>query len=145
FLFLPNPSQLIDLPAFERAWLLNSDEGRGWATQRGLTPEQIQMVPPTQACGPDTQLPDLTITEPQEGQTYSGKIQIRGTADASNFSHYYVDFGLGPEPDAWGVVQPAVNQPVHDGVLAELDLRAFENGVITIRVVVVDQQNRQAE
>ncbi len=145
FLFLPDVSSTIDSAAFAREWLLTTEEGRAWASQRGLSAEQIQAVPPTEACGPDTPSPKLTIDQPQPDSRQSGMLVIRGTVDAPNFAYYYVDFGLGPDPQGWGVVQAATNQPVQDGVLAQLDLTPFENGPMTIRVVLVDAAGNMAE
>jgi membrane carboxypeptidase/penicillin-binding protein PbpC len=145
YLFLPNPSQLIDISAQERNWLLNTPEGQAWATQRGIPPDQIQAQPPTQACGPDTQIPEISINDPAPNSSHSGTLIITGTADAPNFSHYYVDFGFGPDPQGWGSLQAANPQAIHDGVLGQLDLAPFENGPMTIRVVVVDASGHSAE
>jgi len=145
FLYLPNPSKLIDVSSFERNWLQTSAEGQAWAAQRGIPADQLQAVPPTEQCGPDTPIPQIVISDPAENSTQHGKITIMGTADAPNFSHYYIDFGLGPDPQGWGVVQGATSTPVHDAVLGEIDLSPFEDGPMTIRVTVVDAQGHHAE
>jgi len=145
FIVLPDPSPLIDLAAFERDWLLNTPEGQAWLTQRSIPPDRLQVPLPTEACGPDTPLPQIVISEPAPDSVQNGTLTVRGTADVNNFSHYYVDFGLGPDPEGWGVLQPATSTPVHDGVLGQLDLAPFGDGPMTLRVVVVDNVGHSSE
>jgi membrane peptidoglycan carboxypeptidase len=145
FLALPDPSSIIDLTAFERNWLLNTAEGQAWLTARGIPPDRVGVPLPTEACGPDTPLPEIAITEPAPDSVQTGTLTVRGTADSRNFAHYYVDFGLGPDPEGWGVLQPATTNPVHDGVLGQLNLEPFVSGPMTIRVVVVDTAGHSAE
>ncbi len=144
YVVLPNPSQLIDLRGFERDWLLNTDTGRDWATKRGIPLNRFEQ-PPDQSCGPDTPRPTLAITAPEADSQQSGILVVRGTADAPNFSHYIVDFGLARNPQGWGTLQPPTYQPVHDDVLGQLDLNPFENGVMTIRLLVYDTAGHSAE
>jgi membrane peptidoglycan carboxypeptidase len=147
FLMLPNPSQLIDVAAFSRDWLLTSNEGQAWAAQRGITPEQIQKLPPTAACDQNTVLPNIEITNPVEGGTYNGVLQITGTVGATNFDHYYVDFGLSADPIGWGSANVAdPHAQINNGVLSELNLDLINySGPMTIRVVVVDTAGHSAE
>ncbi|HEC23678.1 MAG TPA: hypothetical protein ENI95_12265, partial [Chloroflexi bacterium] len=145
FIVLPNPSQLIDLRQFERDWLLNTEEGRAWAAERAIPLDRILEDPPEGACGPDTPVPTLFIDAPQPGSEQSGTLVVFGSVDAPNFSHYVVDFGLGPDPEGWGVLQPPTYEPVRNGILGELDLTPFENGEMTIRLVVYDTEGHSAE
>jgi penicillin-binding protein 1C len=145
FVVLPNPSQLIDLREFERNWLLNTEEGRQWAAQRAIPLDALQINPPEEACGPDTVSPTLFIDTPQANSDQQGVITIYGSADAPNFSHYVIDFGLGPDPGGWGAVKPPTFEPVQNGVLAEFDLSDFENGPLTIRLLVFDTEGHSAE
>ncbi len=144
FVVLPNPSQLIDIRPAIRDWLLNTDRGRQWATERGIPLDRFE-EPPEEACGPDTPSPTLVISEPLPGSKQSGKLIVRGSVDAPNFSHYIIDYGLGPDPQGWGVLQGPTSQPVIDGALGQLDLKSFENGEMTIRLVVFDTFGHSAE
>lgn len=143
FVVLPNPSQLIDLREFEKNWLLNTAEGQAWATQRGIPLDRFE-DPPTQACGPDTPAPQIAITFPPPGSTQSGILTVFGTADAPNFSHYSVDFGLSEDPIGWGVLQGDTYQAVHDGALGQIDLSPFQSGPMTIRLNVYDNAGHSA-
>ncbi|MBN1310036.1 MAG: transglycosylase domain-containing protein [Anaerolineae bacterium] len=146
FVVLPNPSQYmgIDMPAFERDWLINTDGGRDWATRRGIALDSFE-VAPTEACKPDTPRPTIVIDTPQPGSEQKGVVRVSGTVDAPNFSHYTVEFGVSEDPIGWGVMQGATAQVVHSGPLAQADLSAYSSGLMTIRVTVFDTQGHRAE
>jgi membrane peptidoglycan carboxypeptidase len=145
FVVLPNTSQSmgIDIPGFEREWLVNTDAGRDWATRRALPLDRFEMAP-TEACKPDSPKPTIVIDSPQPGSEQTEIVTVTGTVDAPNFSHYTVDFGVGDSPIGWGVLQPETHQPVHNGQLGQANLSAY-GGVMTIRVTVYDTQGHHAE
>ncbi len=145
FLILPDPSPTLDMVSFERNWLVNTSEGQSWAAQRAVSVEWLQADAPTQSCDPNTPRPQVAITNPTSDSRQSGMLIIQGTADVTNFSHYYIEYGLGPDPQGWGSAQGPTGVPVHDGPLGQLDLSQLPNGQITIRLVVVDQAGHQAE
>jgi penicillin-binding protein 1C len=146
FIVLPNPSQTagIDMPAFERDWLLNSDEGKAWATSRGIPLDRFEMAP-TEACKPDSPKPTIVIDTPQAGSEQMGVVTVTGTVDAPNFSHFRVEFGVGDNPIGWGVMQDDTSQAVHSGPLGQADLAAYGSGIMTIRVIVYDTEGHHAE
>lgn len=145
YLVLPNASQLIDMRPFIRSWLLNSELGQGFLASRGIPPEVVMLDPPDQACGPDTPQPNIAITAPQEGSTQENIVTVYGTVDVPNFSHYRVEFGVSHEPLGWGIVQGDTSQRVTDNALGQIDLSAYEDGPITIRVLVFDTEGHSAE
>jgi membrane peptidoglycan carboxypeptidase len=145
FLALPNPSQLIDVRPAIRAWLTGTQAGQAWVAARGISPEFLAQDAPEQECGPDTPRPDLAITEPQEGSTQGNIVTVWGTVDAPNFSHYRVEYGVSHDPIGWGVVQGDTSQIIHNGVLGQVDLSAYEDGPMTIRLIVFDTQGHSAE
>jgi hypothetical protein len=65
--------------------------------------------------------------------------------DAPNFSHYTVEFGLGPDPQGWGIIQGPTSQKVTNGPLARFDVTPFENMQVTIRVRVFDTEGNDAD
>jgi penicillin-binding protein 1C len=143
-LALPDYSQLIDLPAFERAWLAETGEGQAWAATRSLDLADIGR-PPEGECREDTPIPTIFIDSPLSNEEVQGEITIIGTVDAPNFSHYTVEFGLGPDPQGWGIIQGPTNQKVTHGPLARFDVTPFENMQVTIRVRVFDTQGHDAD
>jgi membrane peptidoglycan carboxypeptidase len=86
------------------------------------------------------------VFDPIDGQTVEGLVRIAGTAMASNFSYYQVEYGESWEPGAWGIVAGPVYQPVENGDLALWDVQALPNeGAHTVRVVAVDTQGQRYE
>ncbi|MBN1427288.1 MAG: transglycosylase domain-containing protein [Anaerolineae bacterium] len=146
FIVLPNPSQSmgIEVPTFARDWLINTDMGRDWATRRAIPLDRFELAP-TESCQPDSPKPDIVIDSPQSGSEQPGVVRVIGTADAPNFSHYVVEYGVSEDPIGWGVMQGPTAQAVHGGALAQADLSAYGDGIMTIRVIVYDTQGHQAE
>ncbi len=144
FVVLPNPSHLIDIAGAEKDWLLNNDNGKDWATRRGIPLDRFEDAP-TQACPPGSPAPTIVITSPQAGTQQSGLLIVTGTVDAPDFAYYTVDFGLAEDPIGWGVLQAETHQAVHDGKLGELNLSVFDPGPLTIRVTVYDNAGHHAE
>lgn len=144
FLVLPNHSQLIDLRPFIRNWLTGTEMGQGWLAQRGLADALNTNPPPEESCGPDTPRPTIQIAEPVEGGTQENVVVVRGTVEAPNFSHYRVEFGVSHNPAGWGVVQGDTSQQINNNVLGMIDLSGYEDGPMTIRVVVYDTAGHSA-
>ena len=65
----------------------------------------------------------VVIFDPFDGQTVQGVVRIAGSAIASNFSYYQVEYGESWEPGAWGVVAGPIYQPVENGDLALWNVR----------------------
>jgi len=144
FVVLPNPSQLIDVRPSEKDWLLNTDQGKEWATRRGIPLDRFEDAP-IKSCQPGASGPTIEIASPKAGTDHSGALIVTGTVDAPDFAYYTVDFGLAEDPIGWGVLQGETPIVVHDGKLGELNLAAFEPGPLTIRVTVYDKAGHHAE
>src|SRR5574341_194759 len=145
FLVFPNHSQLIDIRPVIRLWLTTTDRGTAWLTERGISPDVLQKLPPEEECGPDTPRPLLEITNPQPGSEQSGEVIVMGSVDAPNFSHYVIDFGLSEDPQGWGSVQGPTSQPIINGALGRFDVSELPNGPGPIRLVVFDKEGHSAE
>lgn len=90
-------------------------------------------VPPSSCPDPNT-----CITNPRPGESLSGSVAIRGTANHPQFQFYKIEYGLGGNPDQWHSIGDIVHSPVVDGVLLSFDTRALPNGVYSLRLTVVD-------
>lgn len=145
YLVLPNHSQITDLRPFIRNWLFNTEQGQAWLAQRNLGDEVSLDPPPEETCGPDAPRPVLEITSPTEGSVEENVVVVRGTVDAPNFSHYRVEFGVSHDPIGWGVVQGDTSQAISNGVLGMIDLSNYEDGPMTIRLIVYDTEGHSAE
>jgi penicillin-binding protein 1C len=145
YLYLENPSQLIDMRPFIRSWLVNTNKGLNWLAARGIDPAIAAQPPPTERCPADTPQPQIAITHPTEGSVQGNVVTVTGTVDAPNFSRYRVEFGVSNDPIGWGVVQGDTSVRVTDGPLGQVDLSSYEDGPITIRVIVFDTEGHSAE
>ncbi len=148
YLALPNPSRTIDAAAAARDWLLGTELGRAWAEQRGIPPEQLaerlQGIP-TGECTPDTPRPIVVITSPAPGSEQSGVIPIIGSANAPNFSHYIIEFGISADPQGWGTAQGRTSIPIDNNIMGQLDLNPLPDGPTTLRLLVFDTAGHVAE
>src|SRR5690606_32239433 len=138
-------SQITDLRPFIRNWLFNTEQGQAWLAQRNLGDEVSLDPPPEETCGPDAPRPVLEITSPTEGSVEENVVVVRGTVDAPNFSHYRVEFGVSHDPIGWGVVQGDTSQAISNGVLGMIDLSNYEDGPMTMRLIVYDTEGHRAE
>ena len=105
------------------------------------TPSPTPPPAPSASC-PD---PNVQIVAPIAGQTFSGAIQIRGTADAPNFAFYKFTLS-GPATN--NVTQTAgdvVRAPVRDGVLGAIDTTNLVTapGAYVLGLVVVDNTGNE--
>jgi hypothetical protein len=88
----------------------------------------------------------VLIFDPIDGQTVQGIVRIAGSATASDFSYYQVEYGESWEPGAWGIVAGPIYQPIENGDLALWDVQGLPNeGPHALRVVAVDTQGQRYE
>jgi 1A family penicillin-binding protein len=129
------PPELVQESVFE----VYPDEYREWAERAGIA------QPPKEECEVHSYAATVELTSPQTGQQVDGTVAVRGTADTSDFSHFVVEYGIGPDPIGWGVVAGPQYEPVHDGLLARWRTQDLENGLHSLRIVVFDRQGHSAE
>lgn len=103
----------------------------GWGTS-GTVALQIT------ATTPDTEAPDVAITNPTDGSTVSGTVDIRGTVSDANPDHYYlvVKDQDGDVVDGPGTV-PA-NQSFNDQPLFNWDTTTLSDGTYTVWLAARD-------
>lgn len=117
----------------ERIYEVYPPEGEWWALQHNIP------QPPKEYCPLHTFSPEVRIDYPLEGQTLQGLIEIRGTVKVPDFSHYIVEYGLGPDPARWTAIAGPVWVMVENGLLALWDSSLVENGFYTVRIVAFDR------
>jgi hypothetical protein len=103
------------------------------------SPEVVQ-TPAPQVRPPACPDPNVRITSPGVGQVVQGNVAVRGTASIDNFQYYKVEVGPGASPrdDQWTVVGDLQRSPVSGGLLATFHAGAYQPGIYTLRLVVVD-------
>jgi len=129
------PVELVE----ERLFEVYPAEFHDWTQRAGI------QQPPLHECELHTHAAVVEITHPASDQYLEGGIDILGSADISDFSHFVVEYGIGPDPIGWGVVAGPRAEPVHNGLLARWRTRALENGLYSLRVVVFDHQGHSQE
>ncbi len=75
------------------------------------------------------------ITSPVQGQLIGGPTQIQGTAAATAFVYYTLEYGIGEAPAAWVPITLG-RTPVAHGVLATWDTLGLGEPVVTLRLTV---------
>ncbi len=128
--------------ALAQNWMQTTAAGQQWAANQGST--QTATAPPTQACDANTPRPRAEITSPRNEADAPDRaaIEIRGTAMGPNFQGYQVEYGLGQDPEGWGMVRERRPEAVQDGRLATWDASQIEySGPVTIRIIVFGPDN----
>lgn len=89
--------------------------------------------------------PNVQLVAPVAGQTFSGPIQLRGTADAPNFAFYKFTIRGPATNDAEVTAGEVVRTPMRDNVLGEIDAGALlqQPGQYLISLVVVDNTGNE--
>ena len=129
------PEQVVVEKYFE----VYPEEYRWWAEEHGI--EQ----PPADFCPLHTEPTEVVILQPAEGQMVEGVVPVIGRVRMPDFDHYEVQYGVGPDPIAWGWVSGPHLAQVEDGLLTEWDTRATRNGLRTLRVVAFDRHGNTVE
>lgn len=129
------PAEVLEESIFE----VYPEEYEEWAERAGIP------QPPRERCHVHAQPAGVELTYPLRGQEVEGRVEIWGSADIADFSHFVVEYGIGPDPIGWGMVGEPRYEPVHDGLLARWRTQQLDNGLYSLRVVVFDHQGHSAE
>jgi hypothetical protein len=103
-----------------------------WARENGI----VQLPPAT---GPVVSGMGA-ISSPNSGTSVRGEVAIAGSAQASSFVRYSLDFGSGVTPTSWSPIGPPKTQQVNNSTLGVWDTRGLADGVYTLRLTVQDSQ-----
>jgi hypothetical protein len=77
------------------------------------------------------------ISSPGVNQTVHGLVEIRGTANASSFQFYKVEFRFGDNTGEFHVIDDLKYSPVEDDVLVVWNTGEV-SGPVTLRLTVVN-------
>jgi 1A family penicillin-binding protein len=129
------PPQLVE----KRLYEVYPQEYREWTERVGIS------QPPLEECELHEHPATIELTSPSSGEEVERRVEVWGTADIAAFSHFVVEYGIGPSPIGWGPVGGPAYEPVHNGLLARWQTGQLENGLYSLRVVVFDQYGQSAE
>ena len=112
------------------------------AVAESPTPAPTPPPLPPASC-PD---PSVQLVAPVPGQTFNGSIQLRGTADTTNFAFYKFTLKGPATNDVALTVGDVVREPRHDAVLGNIDGASLlaKPGPYVISLIVVDNTGNEA-
>ena len=116
--------------------------GTGTPQTTSNTPQQTSTpIPPPTVNPKGCVVGKIEITQPQNGKTISGEINIEGSALIPNFGFYKVD--IAPTDQALFLTIFASHTPVKEGTLVEKwDTATIPPGDYVLQLVVVDNQGK---
>ena len=75
----------------------------------------------------------------------SGLVSIEGTASDQNFESYWLEYGLGFNPDDWQPIATASTSFVQNGLLNKWDTSRLDDDEYTLRLTVIDRAGLSSE
>ena len=126
-----------DLSAID--WLNTAPEGQAYAESMGLS--LPASPPPTGSCAQGQGLPVVSISAPNAGAVLRGLVEIRGQAQAPDFSHYELLFARADQPESFQPISASLVQiPQHGGLLGTWDTAPIPTGSYTLRLLVTSTE-----
>ncbi len=123
-----------DATAF--AWINNTGAGQAWAEARRI-PLPAQPIP-TESCNPNIQTPTIIIDWPVPNAEVQGLVEVRGRVVVFNFNRYQIEYGIGPAPEAFALIDgPYTIMHSTSELLGSWDVSQLPNGPYTLRLNVV--------
>ncbi|OGO04937.1 MAG: hypothetical protein A2Y73_06870 [Chloroflexi bacterium RBG_13_56_8] len=117
----------------ERVYVDYGAEWDAWMQEQGLP------IPPRETCPLHVAPTSVRISMP--AQLEPGLIEVHGSAQIPDFSHYVVEFGWGSNPAQWQPITLQQALPVGDGLLCYWDATHLEEGTYTLRLTVWSRQD----
>ncbi len=117
----------------EKVFKVYPDIYREWAESHGIP------QPPSEESTLFDFAPEVTITQPSEGQTVQGVVSVVGVANVPSFASYELQYGISHDPGAFSAaIWGPIGQPTTGGILGQWDTQTLANGPHTLRLVVRD-------
>ncbi|NLE76169.1 MAG: hypothetical protein GX605_05385 [Chloroflexi bacterium] len=117
----------------ERVFLVYPPEAAAWAQEQGLP------LPPQGPCPVHTHQAELFLSAPQEGAEVAEVVPIRGTVRVPGLVSYRVEYGVGLNPEGWGLVAGPFSGEAQDALLAQWETRGLLDVPHTLRLVAETQ------
>jgi len=93
----------------------------------------------------DNKQPFCEIISPLDSTFVNTQIGIIGTVQDEHFDYYYVEYGIGENPDEWILIKPETHNEVIDGLLTYWDTSFLPEGIYTVRVIAYDVVGNRGE
>ncbi|MDA8219724.1 MAG: carboxypeptidase-like regulatory domain-containing protein [Dehalococcoidales bacterium] len=85
------------------------------------------------------------ITAPAVNAQVSGMVVVSGTATATDFQFYKLEFTMGGSPGQWSVIGSLHETQVANGTLGTWDVSALPAGAYMLRLTVVDNTGNYSD
>ena len=113
-------------------WLMSAD-GQAVAQAMGIPTDAEPL--PTGECAANTQLPNIRITAPGDGQQVQGTVDVIGSVVAPNFNRYQLEVASLNSPDSYTIVAGPFTDQRQPGVsLGTWDTTGVPNGLYRLRL-----------
>ena len=123
------PAELVE----EKAFKVYPEQYRAWAESHAIP------QPPTDENTLFNFAPEVTITQPSEGESVRGVISVVGVANVPAFASYELQYGISHDPGAFSAaIWGPIGQPSTGGILGQWDTQTLTNGAHTLRLLVRD-------
>jgi hypothetical protein len=87
----------------------------------------------------------VQISSPGINDEVRGTVPIIGSASVPSFQFYKVEFGVGPNPSNWALIDRMYETPVINGQLLAWNTAAVPDGVYSLRLHAVKQDGNYEE
>jgi len=87
----------------------------------------------------------VQITSPEINQEIRGNVPIIGSASNPDFQYYKVEYGVGPNPSDWALIDRMIETPVINGQLVVWNTTILPDGVYSLRLRAVKQDGNYDE
>jgi membrane peptidoglycan carboxypeptidase len=85
------------------------------------------------------------ITSPRPGASLAGEVTITGSADATVFSYYQLEWGAGVNPATWTLLGGVETTAVRSGVLGTWNTSGLPEGPYVLRLTLVGRAGQQRQ
>src|SRR4051812_31862724 len=97
-------------------------------------PADVEALP-AQQCDSSTQLPNIRMNQPVDGQQVTGVLAVVGSVVAPNFNRYQLEVASINDPDNFQIVDgPYTTQQQPGTQIAKWDTTAVPNGLYRVRL-----------
>lgn len=99
----------------------------------------------TLSAGAATPQGTAELTAPAANAQVNGMVEVTGTAVATNFQFYKLEFGTGENPTQWSVIGELHRAQVTNGTLGTWDTSSLPDGQYVLKLTVVDNTGNWLE
>jgi membrane peptidoglycan carboxypeptidase len=129
---------------FAREWVRNNSQGQEWAISMGFG-EGFTFTP-DRGCETKDPRPQIELTYLRDNMDITtSPLDISVVANATDFKQYQIDYGIGPDPQAWTTLFGQASPVTNPTKVYTWDLSAIKDPVISLRIYMISVNGGYAE